>query len=370
MYSDDNTIPIGSVLSVWGPKLEACGRRLNLCPDIKDHMRDMLVEIGFVNLQECNYKIPIGKWPKHYVYRDAGRINGEQWSAGADGWTMHLFTQHGEPSNWLPDEVTLYCARLRGEIENPDIHPYHWSKRVWAQKPRETRPPVAMGEGRVPPNGSGWRPGHFSERYSSGETMMSRGLGVDDVPERRSHESLRRPNDMGRQSLDVGKTSIDGLRRSEDNLRRSEDMEVSLQDSLGIPQGARMTAEDATRRWQDSRGLAFDKERGSGQDGRASQDTLGVPQDDSRMSQEMGRLSQDDLRRSQEVARMSQDSDRRFYDAQRMSFESGHRPYHMDRAPPQPQLRNTFLPIPLWMGGQGDNGKGKAPDRKGKGPMI
>ncbi len=192
MHSDDNTIPIGSVLSVWGPKFEACGRRLNLCPDIKDHMRGMLEEIGFVNLQEYNYKLPIGKWPKHYVYRDAGRVNAEQWSAGAEGWTMHLFTQHWEPGNWLPEEVT-YCARLRSEIEKSDIHPYHWSKRVWAQN--------AM----VPPNGLGRRRGHLSETYSSGETVMIGGLGVGAVSEGRPQGSLRRPNDMGRQSLGVNR---------------------------------------------------------------------------------------------------------------------------------------------------------------------
>lgn len=49
-------------------------------------------------------------------------------------------TRFGEPEPWTPEEVHVYLAKVRKEIENPDIHAYVFRRRVWAQKPFDNEP--------------------------------------------------------------------------------------------------------------------------------------------------------------------------------------------------------------------------------------
>ena len=50
---------------------------------------------------------------------------------------MMLFTSVGEKP-WTPEEVQVYLAKMRGELENRNWHKYIRQRRVWAQKPFET----------------------------------------------------------------------------------------------------------------------------------------------------------------------------------------------------------------------------------------
>lgn len=100
MYSDDGSLPVDSVLAekTWRtPFLRmaaAAGRPL----DTYDKMKEQIAEAGFVNVQSQDYKMPMGIWPSHPTYKDAGRVNKPMWKAGVEGWTMWLLTH---VSGWL-----------------------------------------------------------------------------------------------------------------------------------------------------------------------------------------------------------------------------------------------------------------------------
>ena len=49
-----------------------------------DTMKDSIEAAGFVNVQEKVYKVPVGTWAKHPVYKDAGRLNELQFMEGME----------------------------------------------------------------------------------------------------------------------------------------------------------------------------------------------------------------------------------------------------------------------------------------------
>ena len=46
----------------------------------------------------------------------------------------YLLTRFGLPTPWAPEEVIVYIAKLRKELDQ-NYHIFNWHNRVWAQKP-------------------------------------------------------------------------------------------------------------------------------------------------------------------------------------------------------------------------------------------
>lgn len=135
VMSDDGSLSPDSILAGWGPNFLGCAERAGRPLDTQLTMKASIEKAGFVNVQEKLYKCPLGSWPKHKIYKDAGRVNMEHWKTGLEGWAMWLLTKHGSPTPWSAEEVQVYVAKVRNEISNPNLHCYHFTRRVWAQKP-------------------------------------------------------------------------------------------------------------------------------------------------------------------------------------------------------------------------------------------
>ena len=69
--------------------------------------------------------------------------------SGLEGWCMLLLTstshpflavskltikEFGSPTPWTPEEVTVYCAKLRNELDE-GYHIFQYHRQVYAQKP-------------------------------------------------------------------------------------------------------------------------------------------------------------------------------------------------------------------------------------------
>lgn len=137
--SDDGSLDPNSQLAAWGGLLTGCAKvsgRSLLSPAER---RAMLEKAGFINIQEKEYKLPLGGWPKHPTYKDAGHVNLQQWRSGLEGWGMWMLTKFAQPTPWSPDEVRVLVAKLKRELDNPKLHAYHLSSRIWGQKPFETK---------------------------------------------------------------------------------------------------------------------------------------------------------------------------------------------------------------------------------------
>ena len=90
-------------------------------------MREQIERMGFVDVQEKVYKLPIGPWAKDPVLKEAGRLNWQMWRSGMEGWAMYLLTKFGSPEPWSKKEVQVYVAKARSEVQNPRHHIYHFS---------------------------------------------------------------------------------------------------------------------------------------------------------------------------------------------------------------------------------------------------
>lgn len=109
--------------------------RAGKAADVLPTMASDIEEAGFVDIHEKTYKWPIGPWPRDKRFKDAGMVNMNHWMTGVEGWCMWLFTKFGSPTPWSKEEVYVYCAMVRNEIKNPQLHAYHLARRVWARKP-------------------------------------------------------------------------------------------------------------------------------------------------------------------------------------------------------------------------------------------
>lgn len=134
VMADDGSLPADSLVAGWGPNFLACGERAGRSLATQTTMREKMEAVGFTNVHERLYKCPIGRWPKDRTLKEAGRINFEHWSGGLEGWAMFLLTKFGEPKPWSADEVRVYVAKVRQELQNPGLHIWHYTRRVWAQK--------------------------------------------------------------------------------------------------------------------------------------------------------------------------------------------------------------------------------------------
>ena len=136
---DDGILPKDSYLARWRDNFLACAERSGRRLDTQTIMKEAIDEAGSINIQEKSYKCPIRGWPKDVVLKEAGKINKAYWSSGLEDWAMWLPTKHSKPEPWSANEVRVYVAKVRQELQDPKLHIYHltwvtsllvfWSKR-------------------------------------------------------------------------------------------------------------------------------------------------------------------------------------------------------------------------------------------------
>lgn len=97
-------------------------------------MQSRIEAAGFTNIQVQNYKFPVGTWPKHPIYKDAGRVNKVRVQSGMEGWGLFLLTHFGEPRPWSAEEVRVWVENVNREMD-AGHRIYAKVRRVWGQKP-------------------------------------------------------------------------------------------------------------------------------------------------------------------------------------------------------------------------------------------
>ena len=139
---DDGTMPADSLLASMGEIITACSERSGRPIDCLPNMTERIKGAGFVNIKEKKYKVPLGSWPKHPLFKDAGRIGMVTYKAGIEGFVMYLSTMFGHPEPWTEDRTREYINGLKKELDSKS-HVYQNMKRVWAQKPYDAEPTEA-----------------------------------------------------------------------------------------------------------------------------------------------------------------------------------------------------------------------------------
>ncbi|SPO04389.1 related to TAM domain methyltransferase [Cephalotrichum gorgonifer] len=131
--SDDGTVGEKAALNQWGKIFanfgKTIGRPFTVVAD--GIQRKAMEAAGFVDIQEIDYKTPVGTWPKDPQLKEIGQYTQYALEADMEGYVIYPATAIG----WTPEEVTVYAAHVRREIRNPDIHAYYRQKVVYGRKP-------------------------------------------------------------------------------------------------------------------------------------------------------------------------------------------------------------------------------------------
>lgn len=67
-------LPENSMLHTWKPTILAATENGGNAADLMDWMREEIEIAGFVNVHEQSFKLPMGDWPQHPIWKEAGRL--------------------------------------------------------------------------------------------------------------------------------------------------------------------------------------------------------------------------------------------------------------------------------------------------------
>ncbi|EYB30286.1 hypothetical protein FG05_07715 [Fusarium graminearum] len=131
--SDDNSVLPGSAMSQWQKFFVEGGRKMGRPFTVfQDELqKKAMQEAGFVDIEERNFKNPVGGWPKDPEAQSIGQYTQATLEQDGKGTVLHMATALG----WSEEEVTVFISHLRREIRSPKIHAFFRQKAVWGRKP-------------------------------------------------------------------------------------------------------------------------------------------------------------------------------------------------------------------------------------------
>ncbi|KAI1047840.1 hypothetical protein LB505_012246 [Fusarium chuoi] len=88
---------------------------------------------GFVDIQQFEYKTPIGGWPKDPALKELGQFGKLAFLADPEGFVLFVANTIG----WTESEIHVFLAHARREIHSGKHHPYYKQRVVWGRKPEE-----------------------------------------------------------------------------------------------------------------------------------------------------------------------------------------------------------------------------------------
>jgi hypothetical protein len=79
-----------SILDRWGKSLLEAGDRCGKDFRIGGQAKGWLKIVGFEDVVEFTYKLPIGPWSESSRLQEIGKWNLAQWKEGIEGWSLAL----------------------------------------------------------------------------------------------------------------------------------------------------------------------------------------------------------------------------------------------------------------------------------------
>ncbi|RKL46817.1 hypothetical protein BFJ72_g2557 [Fusarium proliferatum] len=136
MDCDDGTITEKSAMHQWGKFFVEGGKKIGRSFTIVEDgvQKSAMEKAGFIDIEERDFKVPIGGWPKDPKMKEIGRYAQATLEQDIEGYVLFMANT---VEGWTKEEVEVYISMLRRELRQGNMHPYYWQKVVWAQKPKE-----------------------------------------------------------------------------------------------------------------------------------------------------------------------------------------------------------------------------------------
>ncbi|KAG9498600.1 hypothetical protein J7337_009408 [Fusarium musae] len=136
MDCDDGSITEKSAMHQWGKFFVEGGQKIGRSFTIVEDgvQRSAMEKAGFVKIEERDFKVPIGGWPRDPKTKEIGKYAQATLEQDIEGYVLFMANT---VEGWTRAEVQVYISMLRRELRQGTMHPYYRQKVVWAQKPNE-----------------------------------------------------------------------------------------------------------------------------------------------------------------------------------------------------------------------------------------
>ncbi|KAL2669986.1 hypothetical protein Neosp_014865 [[Neocosmospora] mangrovei] len=131
--SDDNTVDGNSAMGQWGKLFIEGSKKIGTSFTVVEDgtQRKALEKAGFINIQEFDFKNPIGGWSSDPIEKEMGPYTKYGLETDTEGFVLFMAHTLG----WSRDEIQLYIDQFRRELRSEKHHGYFKQKVVWGQKP-------------------------------------------------------------------------------------------------------------------------------------------------------------------------------------------------------------------------------------------
>ncbi|KAH7247650.1 S-adenosyl-L-methionine-dependent methyltransferase [Fusarium redolens] len=132
LMSDDGTLTEDHALWKWCNLLREAAAKLGRPYEQTDKFREIMAEVGFTEVVETRFKWPTNHWAKDKKYKELGTWNNENTARFLEAATLAPFTR---VLKWSKEEVHIFLADVRKELNDPKIHAYSPICSVYGRKP-------------------------------------------------------------------------------------------------------------------------------------------------------------------------------------------------------------------------------------------
>ncbi|KAG6185767.1 hypothetical protein E4U36_001146 [Claviceps purpurea] len=129
---DDGTMKPDGPLAQWSRDITLAGERCHRPTTTGQFLKEAFQRIGFVDVQEIVYKIPLNGWPKDDHLKKIGRMWETNMLSGIGGFSLSLFHRVFQKS---AAETEVFLVDVRRELSDPSIHSWMPCFVVWGRKP-------------------------------------------------------------------------------------------------------------------------------------------------------------------------------------------------------------------------------------------
>ncbi|KAF6810757.1 methyltransferase domain-containing protein [Colletotrichum musicola] len=141
--SDDGTLKSDSkiikAVTLLQEALVKIGRQFQVISDLKT----VMIEQGFTDVTLQKFKWPLNPWPKEWRHKELGIWNNQNLNDGLEAVYLAPYTRI---LGWTKEEVLVFMAEVRKEMNDMSIHAYMpiWS--VYGKKPEQEPEDAAGGQ--------------------------------------------------------------------------------------------------------------------------------------------------------------------------------------------------------------------------------
>ena len=96
------------------------GKTLRIVDDGK--MSKLIGDAGFVEVEETQYKVPIGSWSRDPIEKEIGKYGLAFMLESLEGFALFILK---EIMDWEYEDIQVFVMEMRNAIRDPKIRPYY-----------------------------------------------------------------------------------------------------------------------------------------------------------------------------------------------------------------------------------------------------